>query len=97
MAAKEPSPVRIERLLAAGDHYGAFAAAEELLRVAPSSAIGRFGRARALLRMGNQVEAARDLELALAASPKDVHAPRRPRHLAQPSASYRDRGAAGSD
>ena len=73
MAAKEPPSVRIERLLAAGDHVGAFAAAEELLRVAPSSAIGRFGRARALLRMGNQVEAARDLDLALAASPKDEH------------------------
>jgi len=73
MAAKEPLPARIERLLAAGDHYGAFAAAEELLRVAPSSSIGRFGRARALLRMGNQVEAARDLDLALAASPKDEH------------------------
>ena len=73
MAAKEPPSVRIERLLAAGDHVGAFAAAEELLRVAPSSAIGRFGRARALLRMGNQVEAARDLDMALAASPKDEH------------------------
>ena len=73
MAAKETPSARIERLLAAGDHYGALAAADEFLRVAPQSAIGHFGRARALLRMGNQVEAARALDLALAASPKDEH------------------------
>ena len=73
MAAKETPSARIERLLSAGDHSGALAAADDLLRVAPNSAIGRFGRARALIRMGDQVAGARELDLALAASPKDEH------------------------
>ena len=60
--------------MGAGDNFGALAAADELLKIAPGSFIGRFGRARALIRMGNEAEGARELEQALALSPKDENA-----------------------
>ncbi len=74
MAVRETPAARIDRLLAAGDPLGARDAAETLLKQAPNSFLGRFGRCRANVRLGNFIEAERDLDAALALSPKDEHA-----------------------
>lgn len=73
MAAKETPAARIDRLIAVGDNRGALAAADELLLQAPNSFIGRFGRARALIRLGFDAEGGRELELAAKLSPNDEH------------------------
>ena len=64
MPAKETPAARIDRLITAGENRGALAAADELLKQSPQSFLGRFGRARALIRLGLEAEAGRDLELA---------------------------------
>lgn len=71
MAARETPAARIERLLAAGDAAGAIAAANDLLAQSPKSFIGLLGRARAHLRMRDNISAERDLNAALAISPND--------------------------
>ncbi len=73
MPVKETPAARIERLLGAGDSRGALAAADELLSQSPTSFLGRFGRARALVRLGLEAEAGRELELAAKLSPNDEH------------------------
>ena len=73
MCAKESPAARIERLIAAGDNRGALDAADELLKQSPQSFLGRFGRARALVRLGLEAEAGRELELAAKLSPNDEH------------------------
>jgi len=73
MPAKETPAARIDRLIAAGDNRGALAASDELLLHAPNSFIGRFGRARALVRLGFEAEGGRELELAAKLSPNDEH------------------------
>jgi len=73
MPAKETPAARIDRLITAGDNRGALAAADELLKQSPQSFLGRFGRARALIRLGLEAEAGRDLELAAKLSPNDEH------------------------
>ncbi len=73
MPAKETPAARIERLLGAGDSRGALAAADEFLRLSPSSFLARVGRARALLRMGLEADAGRELEIAAQLSPNDEH------------------------
>jgi len=71
MAARETPAARIERLLAAGDASGAVAAANELLAQSPKSFVGLLGRARAHLRLRDNIAAERDLNAALAISPSD--------------------------
>lgn len=71
MAARETPAARIERLLAAGDGAGAIAAANELLAQSPKSFIGLLGRARAHLRLRDNISAEHDLNAALAISPND--------------------------
>lgn len=73
MPAKETPAARIERLLGSGDSRGALAAADDFLRQSPNSFLARFGRARALVRLGLEAEAGRDLELAAQLSPNDEH------------------------
>jgi hypothetical protein len=73
MPAKETPAARIERLIAAGDNRGALAAADELLRQSPQSFLGRFGRARALIRLGFEAEGGRELAIAEKLSPNDEH------------------------
>jgi len=74
MAVRESPAARIERLLGAGDSMGALAAADELLKQAPNSFLGRLGRARANTRLANFVDAEKDLAVALKLSPNDEQA-----------------------
>jgi len=74
MAVRETPAARIERLLGAGDSAGALAASDDLLRQAPNSFLGRLGRARANTRLGNFIDAEKDLALALKLSPNDEQA-----------------------
>jgi tetratricopeptide (TPR) repeat protein len=71
MASRETPAARIERLLATGDAAGAIAAANELLARSPGSFIGLLGRARAHLRLRDNIAAELDLNAALAISPND--------------------------
>jgi hypothetical protein len=73
MPPRETPASRIERLLAAGDLHGALQAANELLAQSPNSFLGRFGRARANLRLGDDLEGARDLDIAATLAPNDDH------------------------
>lgn len=74
MATRETPAARIERLLNAGDSEGALSAANELLAKAPNSFLGRFGRARAHIRLRNYIDAESDLEIARKLAPNDEHA-----------------------
>ncbi|MEY3142334.1 MAG: hypothetical protein RLY21_827 [Planctomycetota bacterium] len=71
---RESPLVRIEQLFAAGDSAGALRIADELLQKSPGSFIGHFTRARANIRLGQHVDAEKDMERALEISPKDEHA-----------------------
>ncbi len=74
MATRETPAEQIERLLRVGDAVGAERAATAFLATSPSSFLARLGRCRALLMMSRVIEAERDLDAALRASPKDEHA-----------------------
>ncbi|MFM1867202.1 MAG: hypothetical protein RL591_610 [Planctomycetota bacterium] len=71
MAARETPAARIERFLMSGDAAGAIGAANELLAQSPRSFIGLLGRARAHLRLRDNISAENDLNAALSISPND--------------------------
>jgi len=71
MPVRETPSARIDRLLAAGDAAGALRAADELLVQSPNSYLGRIGRVRANLRIGNHVAAERDMEICARLAPND--------------------------
>ncbi|MEY2715942.1 MAG: hypothetical protein RIT24_2285 [Planctomycetota bacterium] len=71
MPVRESPMAKFERLLEAGDNEGALLVANEVLRQSPGSFFARLGRARALMRLRNFIDADTECNLALQVSPKD--------------------------
>ena len=71
MPVRESPMAKFERLLEAGDNEGALLVANEVLKQSPGSFFARLGRARALMRLRNFIDADTESNLALQISPKD--------------------------
>ena len=71
MPVRESPMAKFERLLEAGDNEGALLVANEVLKQSPGSFFARLGRARALMRLRNFIDADTECNLALQISPKD--------------------------
>ena len=74
MALRESPAAEIDRLIREGKGADALAAANAFLAKAPQSFLGRLGRCRANIVLGNFVDADVDVDLALSLSPNDAHA-----------------------
>jgi hypothetical protein len=74
MAFRESPAAEIDRLIREGKGADALAAANAFLAKAPQSFLGRLGRCRANIVLGNFVDADVDVDLALLLSPNDAHA-----------------------
>ena len=71
MPVRESPMAKFERLLEAGDNEGALLVANEVLKQSPGSFFARLGRARALMRLRNFIDADTECNLAIQISPKD--------------------------